>query len=104
MSGTPEIYAARRERYEMQLLALRGTPYVWGGEMPDGADCSGSVCLAISLALMTPVRLTAQELYERYFTSYDNGIKKMISARSLYLRRLICRTAAAARAGENVFM
>lgn len=76
MSGIPEIYAARRERYEMQLLALRGTPYVWGGEMPDGADCSGSVCLAISLALMTPVRLTAQELYERYFTSHDNGIKK----------------------------
>ena len=44
------------------------SPYVWGGQSPEGSDCSGSVCMALSLATGQSVRVTAAELYRKFFT------------------------------------
>ena len=54
--------------YTHILMEFYGTPYVWGGSSPQGSDCSGSVCAAMSLATGKNVRVTADELYRRYFT------------------------------------
>lgn len=54
--------------YKHILMEFYGTPYVWGGSSPQGSDCSGSVCAAMSLATGKNVRVTADVLYRRYFT------------------------------------
>lgn len=54
--------------YTHILMEYYGTPYIYGGQSPDGSDCSGSVCSAMSLATGKNVRVTADELYRRYFT------------------------------------
>jgi hypothetical protein len=39
------------------------------------SDCSGSVCGALSVALGKHIRITADELYRKYFTkAYAGGI------------------------------
>lgn len=57
-----------REIYCDTLMEFSGAPYVWGGSSPFGSDCSGSVCAAVSRALGKNLRVTADELYRRYFT------------------------------------
>ena len=57
-----------RKIYRETLMEFEGAPYVWGGSSPYGSDCSGSVCAAVSRALGKNLRVTADELYRRYFT------------------------------------
>jgi murein DD-endopeptidase len=55
------------ERFAFWLLRLYKTPYTWGGESFDGADCSGAVCLALYAATGFLIRTTADDLYKRVF-------------------------------------
>lgn len=73
MNAADEMYAAQRERYAAQLLALRGVPYEQAVRMTGGTEGSGLVCLALSAALGTPVRLSARELCGAYFTLPCSG-------------------------------
>lgn len=57
-----------REKYVYFLLLQYRSPYLWGKEIPDGADCSGSVCLAIAAATGKVIRTTANELFKKFFT------------------------------------
>jgi murein DD-endopeptidase len=45
-----------------------GSPYGWGKETPETADCSGAVCMALYAATGLLVRTTADDLYNRVFT------------------------------------
>ena len=54
--------------YKHILMEFYGTPYVWGGSSPQGSDCSGSVCSAMSLATGKNVRVTADVLFRNFFT------------------------------------
>ena len=56
------------EKYIYFLLLQYRSPYLWGRELPDGADCSGSVCLALAAATGKVIRTTADELYRKFFT------------------------------------
>ena len=56
------------EVYKYILMEFYGTPYVWSGQSPEGSDCSGSVCTAVSLATGQAVRVTADSLYRGFFT------------------------------------
>lgn len=62
--------------YEAALLEFVGAPYLWGGGEPDGSDCSGSVCAALSLALGVKVRVTADALYRKFFTDDMEGFSE----------------------------
>lgn len=62
--------------YKYILMEFYGTPYEWGGQSPMGSDCSGSVCTAISLATGRRIRVTADELYRRYFTDDVTGSRR----------------------------
>lgn len=57
-----------QERYIYFLLLQYRSPYLWGKELPTGADCSGSVCLALAAATGFLVRTTAEDLYKKFFT------------------------------------
>lgn len=54
--------------YEAALVEFVGAPYLWGGGEPEGSDCSGSVCAALSLVFGEKVRVTADALYRKFFT------------------------------------
>lgn len=66
--------------YSKTLMEFEGAPYVWGGSSPYGSDCSGSVCAAVSRALGKNLRVTADELYRRYFT--ENAFSKNASSKN----------------------
>jgi murein DD-endopeptidase len=59
---------AETEKFVYALLLQYGSPYEWGRENPEGADCSGSVCLALFMATGLLVRTTADDLFRRIFT------------------------------------
>ena len=67
--------------YTHILMEFYGTPYVWGGSSPQGSDCSGSVCAALSLATGKNVRVTADVLFKNFFTE---DIKIFNKERFLY--------------------
>jgi murein DD-endopeptidase len=56
------------EKYAYALLIQYGSPYKWGQENPEGADCSGTVCLALFMATGLLARTTADDLFKRFFT------------------------------------
>ena len=59
---------SEQEKYVYFLLLQYRSPYLWGKELPTGADCSGSVCLALAAATGIVIRTTAEELYRKFFT------------------------------------
>ena len=61
------------EKYVYALLLQYGSPYKWGEENPEGADCSGSVCLALFMATGLLIRTTADDLCQRFFTVKEPG-------------------------------
>ena len=54
--------------YTHILMEFYRTPYIYGGQSPDGSDCSGSVCSAMSLATRKNIRVTADTLFKDFFT------------------------------------
>jgi len=62
------------DRYKYMLLIQKGSPYGWGKESPETADCSGAVCLAIMAGIGKGIRTTANGLYHEIFTEAPNGI------------------------------
>jgi len=67
------------EKFVYFLLLQFGSPYGWGQETPEAADCSGGVCLALYGATGLLIRTTADDLYKRLFTR-KNPSKNDISA------------------------
>lgn len=63
-----------QEKFIYFLLLQYRSPYLWGKELPGGADCSGSVCLALAAATGKIVRTTADELFKKYFTIRNPGV------------------------------
>jgi murein DD-endopeptidase len=61
------------ERFVYFLLLQYGSPYLWGKENPEGADCSGMVCMALYAATGLLIRTTADDLYRRVFTVRKPG-------------------------------
>ena len=70
-----------QQRYFEELRKFEGAPYVWGGSSPSGSDCSGSVCSAVSRSLGIRLRVTADELYRRFFTE---NVKSFCGSNFLY--------------------
>ena len=62
-----------REKFIYFLLLQYRSPYLWGMELPSGADCSGAVCLALAAATGCVIRTTAEGLYRKYFTLRNPG-------------------------------
>jgi murein DD-endopeptidase len=60
-----------RDKFVYFLLLQFGSPYAWGKENPEGADCSGALCLALYAATGLLVRTTADGLYRRVFTKVN---------------------------------
>ena len=67
------------ERFVYFLLLQFGSPYGWGKENPEAADCSGAICMALYGATGLLVRTTADDLYRRFFT-VKNPAGNMIRA------------------------
>ena len=63
-----------QERFVYFLLLQYRSPYLWGKEIPTGADCSGSVCLALAAATGKVVRTTANELFKKFFTKHNPDV------------------------------
>ena len=56
------------QRYRYFLGRMQFLKYELGKENLLSADCSGSVCLALLLATGCAIRVTADDLYRKYFT------------------------------------
>ena len=56
------------QRYRYFLGRMQYLEYELGKENLLSADCSGSVCLALLLATGYGIRVTADDLYRKYFT------------------------------------
>jgi murein DD-endopeptidase len=67
------------EKFMYFLLLQYGSPYQWGKENPEGADCSGAVCMALYAATGLLIRTTADDLFRRVFT-VKNPDRSMIRA------------------------
>ncbi len=61
------------ERYRYYLSRMQYVPYKSGKENFSAADCSGTVCLALLLATGMSIRVTADDLYRKYFTVRNPG-------------------------------
>lgn len=70
-----------QQKYFEELRKFEGVPYVWGGSSSNGSDCSGSVCSAVSRSLGIRLRVTADELYRRFFTE---NVKSFCNSNFLY--------------------
>lgn len=76
MLETEKEIAARlteAERYKYFLGRMQYIRYESGRENLFAADCSGSVCLALLLATNCSIRVTADDLYRKYFTKSGAG-------------------------------
>ncbi len=62
------------EKFVFFLLLQYRSPYLWGKELPTGADCSGSVCLALAAATGKVIRTTADGLFKDFFTVRNPGV------------------------------
>ena len=69
-----------REKFVYFLLLQYRSSYLWGKELPTGADCSGAVCLALAAATGCIVRTTAEGLYRKFFTVRNPGIEDIQAA------------------------
>lgn len=67
-------------RFIETLLTYEGCTYQLGKDSRYESDCSGSVCGALSRAFGQHIRVTADELYKRYFTKAYNPYKSSIHA------------------------
>ena len=67
--------------YRDVLSLFKGVPYVWGGSSFEyGSDCSGTVCTALNAAFNrdeNPLRVTAHELFIRYFTEISEDSERI---------------------------
>ncbi len=61
------------ERYRYYLSRMQYVPYKSGRETFSEADCSGTVCLALLLATGCSIRVTADDLYRKFFTVRNPG-------------------------------
>jgi murein DD-endopeptidase len=61
------------QKFSSFLLSQYLSPYGWGKENPESADCSGAVCLALAAATGKFVRLTADGLLKKLFTVKNPG-------------------------------
>ena len=68
---------SERERYVFLLLFQYRNPYVWGKELPNGADCSGAVCFALAGATGKWIRTTADGLLKKFFTLKNPGVEEL---------------------------
>ncbi|MDR2728888.1 MAG: C40 family peptidase [Chitinispirillales bacterium] len=59
------------DRFVYFLLLQFGSPYSWGKETPEAADCSGAVCMALYAATGLLIRTTADDLLKRVFTKIN---------------------------------
>lgn len=59
--------------YKDLLSCFEGTPYILGEETPASSDCSGSVCCTLNVLYNKNIRVTADDLYKKYFTETDTG-------------------------------
>lgn len=78
------------QKYKYFLGRMQFVKYELGKENLLSSDCSGSICLALLLATGCSIRVTADELYRRYFTK-KNPDKDDIQAAffiTLYDRKL----------------
>jgi len=72
-----ESGAGDKDIFEFCLSCFEKTPYHLGFDRPEESDCSGTVCRALSCTYGRHIRVTADELYRRYFTERtdrDGGI------------------------------
>lgn len=60
-----------RALFEYCLTCFENTPYASGGDRPEGSDCSGTVCRALSFVYGKHIRVTADELYRLHFTGTE---------------------------------
>ena len=59
------------DRFIFFLCKHFGTPYGWGKENPETADCSGAICMSLFAATGLLIRITADDLYKRIFTKVN---------------------------------
>jgi hypothetical protein len=61
------------EKYSYLLSIMAGTPYGWGEENPESADCSGTVCFALMGSYGFRIRTNAAGLFEIFSETALNG-------------------------------